>query len=167
MTIRFIKIRTQDKSLTAAGRRLIVAGEFYDDVAKYRAQITELGLEDDVIVHDRFIHDEEIPLYFSLADLLVLPYRSATQSGVTQIAFHFDVPMVVTGVGGLAEIVRDGVTGYVCRPTSESIAAAIEKFYEPGNAEGFRANFATEKKRFGWDAAADSLEKLYTMTLAI
>ena len=148
-----------------AGRRLIVAGEFYDDAEKYRRQVAELGLGEDVIIVDRFIHDDEIPLFFSLADLLVLPYRSATQSGVTQIAYHFDVPMVVTNVGGLPEIVRDGMTGYVCEPTAESIAAAIEKFYEPGNAEYLRANFPTEKKRFSWDSAADAIEKLYEMTL--
>ena len=155
---------TQKKG--AQGRRkLIIAGEFYDDVEKYRAQIAALGLGEDVIVHDRFIHDDEIPLYFSLADLLVLPYRSATQSGVTQIAFHFDVPIIVTDVGGLPEIVRDGVVGYVCRPDPESIAAAIEKFHTPGAAQKLRANFPEEKKRFSWDAAADALEKLYLLTL--
>jgi glycosyltransferase involved in cell wall biosynthesis len=96
----------------------------------------------------------------------VLPYRSATQSGVTQIAYHFDLPMVVTRVGGLPEIVRDGVTGYVCDPTPEGIAGAIRKFYTPGNPEKLRANFPEEKKRFGWDAAADAIERLYDMTLA-
>ncbi len=150
---------------TAKGRRLIVAGEFYDDVEKYRRQIAELGLSDDVILHDRFIRDDEIPLWFSLADLLVLPYRSATQSGVTQIAFHFDIPMVVTDVGGLAEIVRDGITGYVCKPNSGSIADAIEKFHTGDNATRLRANFEKEKKRFSWEAAADAIEKLYDMTL--
>lgn len=150
---------------TTRGRKLIVAGEFYDGVEKYRAQIAALDLTGDVILHDRFVYDDEIPAFFSLAGLLVLPYRSATQSGVTQIAFHFDVPMVVTGVGGLAEIVRDGVTGYVCDPTPQSIAAAIEKFYAPGNADRLLANFPAEKKRFGWDAAADALEQLYTMTI--
>jgi glycosyltransferase involved in cell wall biosynthesis len=141
-------------------RKLIVAGEFYDDVEKYRTQIGELGLENDVIIHDRFIHDDQIPLYFSLADLLVLPYRTATQSGVTQIAFHFEVPMIVTRVGGLPETVRDGVTGLVCEPTSESIASTLEKFYTSDTADRLRKNFPAEKKRFGWDAAADSIERL-------
>jgi glycosyltransferase involved in cell wall biosynthesis len=148
-----------------AGRRLLVAGEFYDDVEKYRAQIARLGLNGDVVLHDRFVGDDEIPAWFSLADLLVLPYRSATQSGVTQIALHFDVPMVVTAVGGLPEIVRDGVTGYVCAPTVEGIADAIEKFWTPGTADALRANFHDEKKRFGWPAAADAIEKLYKLTL--
>ncbi len=146
-------------------RRLIIAGEFYDDVEKYRGMIARLGLEEDVIVVDRFVGDEEIPLWFSLADLLVLPYRSATQSGVTQIAYHFDVPMVVTNVGGLPETVRDGTVGYVCEPAAESIAAAIEKFFTGDNAARLRANFPEEKKRFSWDAAADAIEKVYRMTL--
>jgi glycosyltransferase involved in cell wall biosynthesis len=141
-------------------RKLIIAGEFYDDVEQYRTQIAALGLSEDVILHDRFIGDDEIPLYFSLADLLVLPYRSATQSGVTQIAYHFDVPMIVTNVGGLPEIVRDGTVGYVCEPTPESIAAAVEKFYKGDNAANLRANFPAEKKRFSWDAAADALESV-------
>jgi glycosyltransferase involved in cell wall biosynthesis len=147
-------------------RRLIVAGEFYDDVDKYREQIARLGLDDEVIIADHFIPDGEIPLWFSLADLLVLPYRTATQSGVTQIAYHFDVPMVVTDVGGLPEIVRDGVAGYVCRPAPESVATAIEKFFEPGNAAALRANFPEEKKRFSWSAAAAALEKLYEMAVS-
>lgn len=145
-------------------KRLIVAGEFYDDPEKYRALIATLGLEDDVILVDRFIPDDEIPLRFSLADLLVLPYRTATQSGVTQIAYHFDVPMIVTNVGGLPEIVRDGTVGYVCEPTPESIAAAIEKFFTADNAERLRAGFADEKPRFSWSAAADALETLYAKT---
>ncbi|MDR2894109.1 MAG: glycosyltransferase [Alistipes sp.] len=150
---------------TTAGRKLLVAGEFYDDVEKYRAQISRLGLNSDVIIHDRFVPDSEIAPYFSLADLLVLPYRSASQSGVTQIALHFEVPMVVTNVGGLPEIVRDGVTGHVCNPTPESIADAIERFYAANGADTLRPNFAEEKKRFSWTAAADALERLYDMTL--
>lgn len=144
------------------GRKLLVAGEFYDDVEKYRAQIERLGLENDVVVHDRFVHDDEIPDWFSLASLLVLPYRSATQSGVTQIAMHFDVPMVVTDVGGLSQIVRDGVTGLVVRPEVEAIAQGVENAL--ARREELRANFADEKKRFGWDAAADALQELYNMT---
>ncbi len=148
-----------------ANRKLIVAGEFYDDVERYRTQIAALCLSGDVIIHDRFIHDDTIPLYFSLASLLVLPYRTATQSGVTQIALHFDVPMVATRVGGLPEIVRDGVTGYLCDPNPVSIADAIGRTLDPAVAATLRANFAKEKPRYGWPAAADALERLYTMTL--
>ncbi len=149
---------------TAYGRRLVVAGEFYADAAKYRDMIGELGLSDDVILHDWFIPDESVRLYFSLADLLVLPYRSATQSGVTQIAYHFDLPMVVTDVGGLPEIVPDGVTGYVAAVDAGSIALAIEKFYTDGNGDRLCQNFAEEKKRFSWAAAADKILELYFLT---
>jgi glycosyltransferase involved in cell wall biosynthesis len=142
-------------------RKLIIAGEFYDNVEKYQTRIRQLGLEEEVVIHDRFIHDDLIPAYFSLAELLVLPYRTATQSGVTQIALHFEVPMIATRVGGLPEIVRDGVTGLLCDPNPESIAAALRQFYTTGTAAGLRANFPAEKLRYSWDAAADALETLY------
>ncbi len=155
-------------SKTASPRKLLIAGEFYDDISKYRAIVETLGLTEDVIIQDRFVPDSEVPLWFSVADLLVLPYRTATQSGVTQIAFHFDLPMVVTDVGGLPEIVRDGVTGYVASPTAESIAAAIDKALAPAKDAStpsslavLRANFPSEKRRFSWDAAADALEKVW------
>lgn len=145
--------------------KLLVAGEFYDDVRPYLERIERLGLQDDVVLHARFVPDDEVALYFSVADLLVLPYRSATQSGVTQIAYHFEVPMVVTDVGGLPEIVPDGVTGYVCAPEVEAIAAAIGRFFEPGNTERLHEGFAEQKKRFGWAAAADAIENVYEATL--
>jgi glycosyltransferase involved in cell wall biosynthesis len=148
------------------GRRLIVAGEFYSDEARYLQLINEAGLAEDVILHDWFISDCDVKLYFSLTDLLVLPYRNATQSGVTQIAYHFEVPMVVTDVGGLPEIVPDGTVGYVVDVTAESIAAAIEKFYMGNNATHLREGFATEKKRFSWSATADRIEELYRITLS-
>ncbi len=143
------------------GRRLIIAGDFYDDISKYGWLISVLGLRDDVIIHDRFVPDDDVKLYFSLADVLVLPYKTATQSGVTQIAYNFDVPMIVSNVGGLPEVVPDGVTGFVTDPTPESIAAAIEKFYTGDNASRLRANFAAEKIRFSWPAAAAAIEKVY------
>lgn len=150
---------------TACGRRLIVAGEFYADAAKYREQIERAGLTDDVVLHDWFIPDDDVKLYFSLADLLVLPYRSATQSGVTQIAYHFEVPMVVTDVGGLPEIVPDGTVGYVASTTPESIALEIERFYTDHNGDRLRENFAEEKRRFSWESTADRIEELYRLTL--
>ena len=98
----------------AAGRRLIVAGEFYTPKERYLRQIADNGLQDEVILHDRFIPDEQVKYYFSAVDFVVQPYKTATQSGVTQIAYQFCVPMVVTDVGGLSEIVPDGRVGYVC-----------------------------------------------------
>ncbi len=112
------------------GRRLIVAGEFYTAKEPYLKQIADNGLQEEVLLHDRFIPDEEVKHYFSAADFVVQPYKTATQSGVTQIAYQFCVPMVVTKVGGLSEIVPDGRVGYVCEPTSEGVADAIERMYE-------------------------------------
>lgn len=149
-------------SLKAAGKtvgkRLVVAGEFYTDRKPYTDQIEKLGLQDDVILHDWFIPDQQVPVYFSLADALVLPYRTATQSGVTQIAYNFDLPMIATRVGGLAEIVTEGQTGLICEPDTESIAAAVDKFYSEELGPQYRANMPEAKVRFSWDSAVDALE---------
>ncbi len=145
------------------GRRLIVAGEFYAPREKYLRMIEELGLRDEVILHDRFIPDEEVRHYFSAVDFIVQPYRTATQSGVTQIAYQFDVPMVVTNMGGLPEIVPDGVVGYVCEPHAGSIAAAIRRIWNEDRLYCFRANMKHEKRRFSWESMCDRIEELYRM----
>lgn len=145
----------------AEGRKLIVAGEFYTSKEPYLAQIAALGLEDEVILHDRFIPDAEVKYYFSAADCVVQPYKSATQSGVTQIAYQFCVPMIVTAVGGLAEIVPDGRVGYVCPPTAEGVADAIARICAPGVLERFRANCVEERKRFSWDEMCSRIAELY------
>ena len=98
-------------------KKVIVAGEYYNNKEKYTAQIEALGLQDDILVHDFFIRDDEVKYYFSATDVVVQPYKDATQSGVTQIAYQFSVPMIVTNVGGLAEIVPDGRSGFVADST--------------------------------------------------
>lgn len=152
--------------LKKAGRlgdkRLIVAGEYYADKARYTEIIRRCGIENDVLVFDRFIPDEAVRDWFSVADLVIQPYKTATQSGVTQVAYHFDVPMIVTAVGGLAEIVPHGRVGYVVDTTPEAIAAAVERFYDEGRAGEFRRNILTEKKRFSWEAMVDRFEELYS-----
>ncbi len=147
----------------SAGRRLIVAGEFYEDSAKYIEQIRRAGVEDEIILHDRFIPDDLVRYYFSAADMLIQPYKSATQSGVTQIAYHFGLPMIVTDVGGLAEIVPDGVAGYVVRPDARSVAEAFATFYEGENAKRLRQGVESEKGRFSWDAMADTILRAFKM----
>ncbi len=146
------------------GYRLIVAGEFYASREKYVSLIDESGLRDEVALHDRFIPDEEVRYYFSAADCLVLPYRSATQSGVTQIAYNFSLPMIVTDVGGLPEIVPDGRTGLVCAPTAEGIADALRRIREGDTLRRLRDNFAEERKRFSWSAMCDRLTEVLEMT---
>lgn len=144
-----------------SGKKLIVAGEYYGGRAKYDEQMKRLDITEDVIVMDRFVPDGEVKYLFSAADLVVQPYRSATQSGVTQIAYSFGTPMIVTDVGGLAEIVPDGRVGYVVRPEPSAIAAAIARFYAENRGDEFTAAIAREKRRFSWEALADRFQELY------
>ena len=149
--------RVEGKSL-----RLLVAGEFYNDKEQYRVALERVG--DRVVLHDRFIPDAEVANYFSVADALVLPYRTATQSGVTQIAYNFSVPMVVTRVGGLPEIVPDGKVGLVCEPNAESIREAIQQLYEGDRLAHFAEHFPEERKRFSWATMCDKLVEVWRMS---
>lgn len=144
------------------GQKLIVAGEFYDDKERYAPLFARLGAR--VVLHDRFIADADVKYYFSVADALVLPYRTATQSGVTQIAYNFHLPMIVTDVGGLPEIVPDDKVGYVCPPTVEGVMDAIEQLYKEGNLDRFRRNIAHERKRFSWPAMCNKIVEVFHQT---
>lgn len=150
-----------DDRLRSAPARLLVAGEFYTDAAPYLKMIRDLGLQDRVILHDRFINDSEVSRYFCAADLVVQPYKHATQSGVTQIAYHFNKPMVVTSVGGLPELVPDGVAGYVTNTDPGSIAAAIADFYAEGKETIFAHNIESEKLKFTWSRMTGTILDLY------
>ena len=145
------------------GHKLLVVGEVYGADTKYTEQIARLGLEDEVVMHTRFVPDGEVADYFSVAQMVALPYKSATQSGVTQVAYAFGVPMIVTRVGGLAEIVPDGVVGLLADVSAESVAEAIEKAWQEGNLDRFREGIEREKHRFSWDATADTIEELYRL----
>jgi D-inositol-3-phosphate glycosyltransferase len=134
---------------------LLVAGERYEDWKPYQEIINRLELSEKVHLFPDFIPSEEVKLYFSAADLVVQPYKSATQSGISQIAYHFEKPMIVTNVGGLSEIVKNGVSGYVVEPNSEAIATAIDNFFE--NKMDWIAGVREEKKRFSWKNLVDSL----------
>ena len=142
--------------------RLLVAGEFYNDKEQYRPLLDRLG--ERVVLHEGFVKDDDVRYYFSAADALVLPYRTATQSGVTQIAYNFSVPMIVTRVGGLPEIVPDGKVGFVCEPTAESIRKAIERLYSGDALARFAENFPAERKRFSWATMCDRLVEVYNQT---
>lgn len=144
------------------GLKLIVAGEFYEDKEKYMPQLERLG--DSVILHDRFIADQDVKYYFSAVDALVLPYKTATQSGVTQIAYNFCTPMIVTDVGGLPEIVPDDRVGYVCPPTVEGVADAIESLYQSDNLARFGKNILKERKRFSWKAMCDKITEVLNLS---
>ena len=143
------------------GRKLLIAGEFYASREKYLSLIEELKLQDDIVLHDHFIADEDVRHYFSAADCLVLPYRTATQSGVTQIAYNFSLPMIVTRVGGLPEIVPDGKVGIVCEPTADAIKEALKHIYEGDTLSKLREGFTEERKRFSWSAMCDKILEVY------
>ena len=135
-----------------SGVKLIVAGEFYEDEKFYTDKIAAFDIENNVILHADFIPTEAVRHYFAAADLVVQPYRTATQSGISQVAYHFDKPMIVTNVGGLSEIVPHGKAGYVVEPDPLSIAAALTDFYENNRLNAFTEGVIEQKKRFSWRA---------------
>jgi glycosyltransferase involved in cell wall biosynthesis len=140
--------------------KLLVAGEYYTSSEKYELLIRENNLEEHVILHTRFIDDSQVPYYFSVADLVVQPYKSATQSGVTQIAYHFEKPILVTDVGGLSEIVPNGKVGYTVSPHPSAITEAILDFLEHKRAPEFIQHIKTEKLRFSWEKLVETLHQL-------
>lgn len=154
----FSDIRLRNRKL-----KLIIAGEFYEDDTPYRELIKKYNLEKDVIFHDHFIKDTEVPLFFGAADLVVQPYKTATQSGVTQIAFYFEKPMLVTDVGGLREIVPDGKCGYVVKPESKYIADAIVDYFDNKREDQFIEGVKLEKEKFAWDRMTASIIEVYNM----
>jgi glycosyltransferase involved in cell wall biosynthesis len=141
--------------------KLIVAGEYYEDASFYNDKIKEYGIGEKLVLHTDYIPSDMVKYYFCAADMIVQPYRSATQSGVTQIAYHFEKPMLVTDVGGLSEIVPDGKVGYVLQPNAPAISNAINDFYDNSRETLFSANIKEEKKRFQWDSFAEAIERLY------
>jgi D-inositol-3-phosphate glycosyltransferase len=149
-----------DERLRKTPLKLIVAGEFYCDPKPYREQIARLGIGEHVIMSNDFIPDSEVVNYFCASDLVVQPYKSATQSGVTQIAYHFNKPMLITGVGGLAEIVPHGKVGYVVPPDPAAIADAIVDFYEEHREHDFAANAAMEKLKYTWSRMVEAIEEV-------
>ena len=134
---------------------LVVAGEFYGDRRPYEALVADLGLGSAVRLLDRYVPNEEVESYFRAADIVVLPYVSATQSGIAQIALSFERPVIVTDVGGLAEAVRPGETGFVVPPRDpERLAAALVEFFAAGGASRMAPHLAGEAARFSWAAMA-------------
>lgn len=148
-----------DSRLRQMGVKLIVAGEFYNNAEKYFELEKELGLEGEVIWHREFVPDSRVRYYFGAADIIVQPYKSATQSGVTQIAYHFEKPMIVTNVGGLAEIVPDGKAGYVVEPDEKQIADAIVDFFGNNRQNEFNEGLLFEKKKYAWSNMTRSVKK--------
>jgi len=137
-----------DSRIKNAGIKLIVAGEFYGDASPYHQLIEKSGNSESIILHTDYIADDEVKYFFSAADLIVQPYKSATQSGISQLAYHFEKPMVVTNVGGLPEIVHHLKTGYVVEVNHQAIADAIIDFFEKNNSLPFAPYLKEEKKKY-------------------
>ena len=149
------KIKTELEDYT-----LLIVGECYENENKYTELIKKAGITDNVKCHYSFIPDNEVGKYFSAADVVVLPYKTASQSGIVQIAYHFDTPVIVSNVGGLPEIVDEGKTGYCVEPNSNAFAKAIKAFYENDNISEMNSNISQYKSQFSWDAMVKAIEKL-------
>lgn len=139
--------------------KLLIAGEFYDDKKQYEEQVIRLGLKDRLILKTVFIPDNEIKNYLCAADLVVQPYRNATQSGVTPLAYHFEIPMIVTNVGGLAAMVPHDKVGLVSEPNAVAIAQNIEEYFKKGEA-WFLPHLREEKKKYSWDVMLNGITNI-------
>ena len=149
-----------DKRLAELSIKLIIAGEYYEDAAPYEELIKRYQLEERIIRATDFIPNEKVVDYFCAADLIVQPYKNATQSGVSQIAYHFERPMLVTDVGGLAELIPDGVVGYVVPPNAQDIANAVVDFYAEKREAAFVAGVREQKKQFSWPVMVAALKEV-------
>jgi len=146
-----------DNRLRTYNLKLIIAGEFYENEQFYMEKIKTLGIEQDIELRSNFISDTEVNAYFCAADIVVQPYKSATQSGVTQIAYYFEKPMLVTNVGGLGEIVPDQKVGYVVEPNGKAIANALIDFFTCGKEKTYIENLKIEKEKYSWKRMTEAI----------
>lgn len=138
------------------GIKLMIAGEYYEDAKIYEQQIDKLGIRNNLILKNGFVADHDIKNYLCAADVVVQPYRNATQSGVTPLAYHFEIPMIVTNVGALPDMVPDGKVGLVAEPNAASIAEKIITYFEMGEAH-FLPALIEEKKKYSWDVMVSEI----------
>ena len=148
-----------DERMKKSGIKLMIAGEFYEDKRVYLDLIDQLKIKDQLILRTDFIPDFEVRNYLCAADAVIQPYRNATQSGVTPLAYHFEKPMVVTNVGGLASLVPHEKVGLVAEPTPQAIADAILRFYQLGE-NYFIPHLRTEKLKYSWSNLVNAVTKL-------
>jgi glycosyltransferase involved in cell wall biosynthesis len=144
------------QQLQGTNVKLLIAGEYYDDPSKYEALLQHPAVKDKLLLHTRFVANEEVKYFACAADCIVQPYRHATQSGVTPVAYHFEVPMLVTNVGGLPEMVPDDVAGVVCEPNAYSIAVGIQKYLHKGKAH-YMPGLLIEKQKLSWEKLVEQI----------
>lgn len=136
--------------------KLLVAGEFYEDEKIYQQQIEKACINDQLILHTHFIADSEVKFYLCAADVVVQPYRNATQSGVTPLAYHFEKPMIVTNVGGLPALVENDKAGLVAEPNAASIAEKINEYFKKGE-NHFLPFIKEQKKKLSWSTLTNTI----------
>lgn len=146
--------------------KLLVVGEFYNNEEQYREQVARLGIGNYVLFHSDYVPNEEVGVFFSAADVMTLPYKSATQSGIIQIAYNFHRPVIATDVGGLGEVVITGLTGTMVPPEQpHALADAVVEYFEKELFEEYRANVIEERKKYSWEHMAEGIEQLYERSL--
>ena len=152
-----------DNRLQNQNLKLIVAGEFYEDAKPYYDLIEKYNLSDSVVLATKFIPDEKVVDYFCAADIIAQPYKNATQSGVTQIAYHFEKPMLVTNVGGLNEIVPNHKVGYVCEPNAKDVSNCLVDFFSKDKGSEFIEGVKQEKSKYSWDKMIENIKSLHRL----
>lgn len=155
--MKIVKAQTIARGLPPV--KLLIAGEFYEDDKPYLQQIKDNGIEDVLILKTDFVPDSEVKYYLCAADVVIQPYRNATQSGVTPLAYHFETPMIITNVGGLTAMVPDGKAGLVAEPDAASIAEKIMEFYETGE-DHFIPGLQEEKNKYTWSSMVKAIEEV-------
>ncbi len=141
--------------------KVVIAGEWYEDPESYKNMAKDLGLGDILIWHDHFIAESEIATYFSATDAVIQPYRNATQSGISALAFAYDKPLISTRVGGLSEVVEDGITGYLCDPDPESIRSAILRWIETTDRKPMSDAISNQRAHMTWDRLIEVIENCH------
>ncbi|NQU53266.1 MAG: glycosyltransferase [Bacteroidetes bacterium] len=154
-----------DKRLRTFPIKLLIAGEFYTKADRYLEIIKKHKLDKLIELRTEFIPNGDVHKYFCASDVVVQPYKTATQSGITQIAYHFNKPMITTDVGGLAELIPNNKVGYVVKNDIEHVADGIYKFYELKKEEEFSKNAALEKKKYSWEVFVEAILELYNAFL--
>ena len=147
----------KDKENPNFNFKVLIAGEFYEDRKKYDEQIEKLGIGNLLILHTDFIADSEVKYYFCAADMVIQPYRNSTQSGVTPLAFHYEVPMIVTNVGGLPIMLANETVGLVAEPNAISIAKKVEEYYRVNGQVYYLRNLINEKQKYSWAKMAQTI----------
>ncbi|MEP6583804.1 MAG: glycosyltransferase [Ginsengibacter sp.] len=139
--------------------KLLIAGEFYEGEKNYQTLLNDPSIKNNLAIHTQFISDSQVKYYLCAADCVVQPYRHATQSGVTPLAYHFEIPMIVTNVGGLPSLVPDRKVGLIAQPNPESIAGKIKEYFDLGE-EFFLPYLREEKKKYSWNILVNTILKL-------